>query len=258
MDKPVIFQGDRLEEEYKDVKSQWVGLLFWQESKNNVLEHTTIKNSIIGLRADSLADVKLFGCQISNTGSAGIIGRHASIHGENCLLFNNGSYGMQLTYGGNYLFNYCTVGSYEGQDEAVILTDFYCEDILCCSLNGCLKLNKLNATLNNCIFSGSGFDEVGISQANENDNDFNYLFNNCAFRVNDLVDPKNTPDFFDHCDNCINIKSNDKLFLSVSKDNYQLDTMSVVLGKGKFLSNVLKDILGKTRKPVPDIGCFEF
>ncbi|MBK9735614.1 MAG: hypothetical protein IPO92_11855 [Saprospiraceae bacterium] len=69
VDKPVIFQGDRLEEEYKDVKSQWVGLLFWQESKNNVLEHTTIKNSIIGLRADSLADVKLFGCQISNTGS---------------------------------------------------------------------------------------------------------------------------------------------------------------------------------------------
>ncbi|MBK6497898.1 MAG: hypothetical protein IPG00_06905 [Saprospiraceae bacterium] len=88
-ESPVIIQGDRLEEEYADVKSQWVGMLFWHESRQNKLNHTIIKNSIVGIRADSLADVSLYGCQISNTGGPAVIGRHATIYGANCLFYGN-------------------------------------------------------------------------------------------------------------------------------------------------------------------------
>jgi hypothetical protein len=252
---PVIIQGDRLEMEFRDVKSQWVGLLFWQESKNNILRHTTIKNSIIGLRADSLANVKLYGCQISNTGGPAIIGRHASIYGENCLFYNNASYGLQLTYGGNYQFDYCTVGSYEGQNEAVILTDFYCSDPLC--ENG-VQINRLDATFTNCIFGGSDRDEVGLVHVSENPSDFNYKFTNCAVRVDELLDADNHPNFFDNCIDCTNLRQNDRLFLDIREDDYQLDTMSVVLGKAKFLNNITSDILGKMRKSIPDPGCYEF
>jgi len=254
-ENPVVIQGDRLESEFQDVKSQWVGLLFWQLSKGNKLSNTIIRNSIIGVRADSLASLSLYGCQIYNTGGPAIIGRHAAIYGENCLMYDNSTYGMQLTYGGSYSFNYCTVGSYEGQNEAVILTDFYCSDPLC--TEG-VRLNRLNASFTNCIFAGSDRDEIGLIQASANNSDFNYSFDHCAVKVDELIDPKNRPDFFDYCTNCINLKSNDKLFLKFREYDYRLDTMSVVLGKAKPLATVTKDLLGKLRKSQPDMGCYEF
>lgn len=252
---PVIIQGDRLEKEFEDVKSQWVGLLFWQESKNHTLRHTTIKNSIIGVRADSLAELKLYGCQISNTGGPAVIGRHASIYGENCLFYGNASYGLQLTYGGDYTFNYCTVGSYEGQNEAVILTDFYCSDPLC--QNG-VQINRLDASFVNCIFGGSDRDEVGLVHVSPNVSDFNYKFTNCVVKVDQLLDAKNHPNFFDNCVDCIRLKQNDKLFLDTRKYDYRLDTMSVALSKAIPLSSIDSDIIGKIRKSIPDPGCYEF
>ena len=66
---------------------------------------------------------------------------------------------MQLTYGGNYTFNYCSVGSYEGQNESVVLTDFYCSDPLCTEGP---RVYRLNADFTNCIFAGSDKDEIGL------------------------------------------------------------------------------------------------
>lgn len=254
VDRHVIIQGSRLEKEFEDVKSQWVGILFWYQSSNNKLTHTVIKNSIIGIRADSLADVSMYSCRIFNTGGPAVIGRHAKIYGENCLMYDNSSYGMQLTYGGDYTFNYCTIANYEGQNEAVVLTDFYCSDPLC---SKGAKVNRLNANFNNCIFAGSDKDEVGLVRIGEKI-DFKYKFNNCAVKTDELLLPKNHPDFFDQCTSCINLKNTDKLFLKRNMSDYRLDTMSVALGKGKFLNQVPFDILNKARKSTPDLGCFEF
>jgi hypothetical protein len=253
INEPVIIQGDRLEKEFQDVKSQWVGLLFWHQSRLNKLRHTIIKNSIIGLRADSLADVSLYNCRITNTGGPAVIGRHARIYGENCLMYDNAGYGMQLTYGGDYTFNYCTMANYEGQNEAVVLTDFYCSDALC---KEGAKVNRLNASFTNCIFDGSDKDEVGLVRLGEKSN-FKYNFTNCAVKVNDLLLAKNHPDFFDNCSSCLNIKNTDKIFLKRSDNDFRLDTMSVARNKGKSI-NILQDILGKNRKSTPDLGCFEF
>lgn len=256
IDQPVTFEGDRLEKEFDDISSQWVGLLFWHESRNNRLEHTIIKNSIIGLRADSLADVSLYGVQISNTGGPAIIGRHGKIYAENSLFFDNNSNALQLTYGGNYTFNYCTVSNSSGQKEAVVMTDWYCPFVLC-GLSD-YQINTLDANFTNCIFAGSDRDEVGISQLNVDNNNFKYKFRNCAVRVDELLLPDNTPNFFDHCESCINLKFNDKLFLNDNENDYRLDTMSVALGKGISIQNINSDIIGKQRKPTPDLGCFEF
>ncbi len=254
IEKPVIIQGDRLEKEFEDVKSQWVGLLFWQLSRSNKMSNTIIKNSIIGIRADSLAEVSMFGCSIFNTGGPAVIARHAKIYGENCLMYDNSNYGMQLTYGGEYTFNYCTIGSYEGQNEAVVLTDFYCSDPLC---SKGAKINRLNAGFTNCIFGGSDKDEIGLVRAGDQST-FKYNFTHCAFRVDELLLPKNHPDFFENCTSCINLKNTDKLFLKRNENDYRLDTMSVVLGKAKPISNLNSDIRGKSRKSAPDMGCYEF
>ena len=254
IEKPVIIQGDRLEKEYEEVKSQWVGLLFWQLSRSNKMSHTIIKNSIIGMRADSMAEISMYNCRIFNTGGPAIIGRHAKIYAENCLMYDNSSYGMQLTYGGDYVFNYCTVGSYEGQNEAVILTDFYCSDPLCSTG---AKVYRLNAGFTNCIFAGSDKDEVGLVRAGDKAT-FKYSFTNCAVKVDELLLPKNHPDFFENCLSCINLKNTDKLFLKRFENNYRLDTTSVAIGKAKSINMVNTDITGKIRKSIPDLGCFEF
>lgn len=255
-EQPVVIQGDRLEKEYQDVKSQWVGILFWHESRANLMQHTVVKNSQIGIRVDSLASVKMNGCQISNTSGPAVIGRHATVIGENCLFYDNSSYALQLTYGGNYRFDYCTIGNYEGQKEALALTDFYCQDPVFCSTG--IQINRLDASFTNCIFAGSDQDEIALATRSQNASDFNYSFDHCAFRVDELLDAKNFPNFFDQCTDCINLNSNDRIFLNQRKNDYRLDTMSVALGKAKSLTYITTDIINKARKAVPDLGCYEF
>ena len=43
MEEPIVFQGDRLEEEYENDQGQWAGIRLLQESKGNKFEYTTIK-----------------------------------------------------------------------------------------------------------------------------------------------------------------------------------------------------------------------
>lgn len=251
---PIIIQGDRLEEAYKDVKSQWTGLLFWQESINNRLEWTIVKNAITGVRTDSLTQLSMKGCQIYNTGGSGVIGRYSDIYAENSLFYGSSSYGLQLIYGGNYKFNFCTVGSYEGNNEAVILTDYYTTD----PFNpAAYKTKPLQAEFNNCILTGSDEDEIGLINWSGDKDNFKYLFKNCAFRVKELLNTKNEPDFFEHCTEYISLKGNEKLFLDYRKYDFRPDTMSVLIGKGLDIMGIQFDIEGKARKSPPDIGCYE-
>ncbi len=253
-ENPVIIQGDRLEESFKDVKSQWAGLLFWQESSRNNMEWTIIKNAITGVRTDSLAQLTMKGCSISNTGGPNVIARYSDIYAENSLFYGSSSYGLQLIYGGNYTFNFCTVGSYEGNNEAVILTDYYTTD----PFNpAAYRTNPLNSAFTNCIFAGSDDDEIGLINWSRDKSKFKYSFTNCAFKVKDLLKPENEPDFFEHCTDYISLTGREKLFLDHRKYDFSPDTSSVILGKGISMSQIQVDIQGKARKSPPDIGCFE-
>lgn len=252
---PVIFQADRLEPAFSEASGQWVGLLFTDESKNHSLTQTTIKNSIIGLRADSLSSVRLDGCRIFNTSASAVIARHAEIYGENCLFYNNGGNGLQLVYGGNYTFNYCTVASFSGRMEAVVLTDFFCRDIFC---SGGPKVNQLNASFTNCIFTGNDKDEITLASRTEGRVGLNYKFENCIVKVADILLPSDFPDFLVKCNSCINLKGTERLFNDRTKLDFSLDTMSVALTQGIDISGINLDITGKFRKsPNPDPGCYE-
>ena len=253
-DNPVIFQGDRLEQDYEDVKSQWAGLLFWQESRNNKMAWTIIKNAITGVRADSLTQLNMKGCRVYNTGGPSVIGRYSDIYAENCLFYGSSSYGLQLVYGGQYTFNYCTVGSYEGNNEAVILTDYYTTD----PFNpAAYRTKPLKSKFTNCIFTGGDEDEIGLINWSGNKQLFEYAFINCAFRVKDLLGPKYTPDFLDHCQDYVELKGREKLFRDYRKDDFRPDSSAVILNKGIAIPQIQYDIEGKQRKATPDIGCFE-
>jgi hypothetical protein len=253
VDKPVTIQGDRLEPEFREDNSQWVGIRFFNESQGNVLVHTHIKNSIIGVRVDSAATLRLRNCIISNTGSNAVIGRHATINAENCLFYENQASPVALTFGGNYSFNYCTMASFTTNEESLVLTDFACYDQFC----QVFKTNKLNATFRNCVITGADSDEIALGRRGM-EADFKYNFIHCAFNIDELLLPKNHPNFLESTSECISLKRKDELFIDVAKNNFKVDTMSLLRGKAIAFPGVKKDIVDRDRKDIPDIGCYEF
>jgi len=250
---PVIIQGDRLEEAYALASGQWVGVLLSSESRGNQLDYTTIKNSLIGIRVDSLAQLNLLGCRIYNTGNSGLIGRHALIQATNCLFFDNGKHAVELAHGGSYKFNYCTIGSYFGQFEAVSINDYFCYETPCQQL----FINNLNTEFLNCIIAGAGEEEVLMDKKGQN-NIYQFTFKNTLYKVKNLAGNQLYNELIANSNDCITLKGGEKLFADRRTGNYQLDSLSVAIGKARAVPDIAYDILGKIRKPEnPDAGCFE-
>ena len=254
---PVILQGDRLESVFNDIDGQWTGIRFLEGSKNNSLQHTIIKNSILGVYADSATTLSLKNSQIYNTTNAGILASHASIEAENCLLYNNYGGGINLGYGGNYEFNYCTIGSYGIQAPALKMNNLLCMDQFCSDY----RVNGLSVRFSNCIIAGSAADELEFFDVEQGINPalFDYQFRNCVVKVDELPLEAPYSDFYDRCQNCIEMANTDPLFVSVDSTNYGLIEMSIAIEQGEPLLGITLDLLDQMRDPLtPDIGCYEF
>ena len=186
-EEPVTFQGDRLEQSFDDIAGQWVGIRFTSGSIENKLEHVNIKNSVVGMRVDSAAQLTLESCTIYNTSSAGIIGVRGNITANNTLVYNNGQNCALLTYGGNYNFTHCTFASYGNQSSAVRFDNFRCTDPPLCQET--VFVNQLNTTFTNCIFAGNESDEIfPIDWTDGAEPDlFNYSFKNCAVTIDEIL-----------------------------------------------------------------------
>jgi hypothetical protein len=256
--EPVTFQGDRLEESFDETAGQWVGIRFTSGSTDNLMEHVNIKNSVVGMRVDSAAQLTLESCSIFNTSSAGLIGVRAEINATNTLIYNNGQNCVLLTYGGNYNFNHCTFASYGNQSSAVRFDNFRCTDPPLCQEE--VFVNQLNTTFSNCIFAGNDSDEIfPIDWTSGEEPDlFNYSFTNCAVTIDEILDPEQFPNFFDNCKDCLSLTFIDTLFLDIDNNDFSLDTMSIAIDKGLFDGLVTEDILDNNRDNMPDLGCFEF
>lgn len=249
---PVTIQGDRLEEDFQEVPGQWGGIYLSRTSRGNRIEHARIKNARFGIIADSASSLVLLNSTVANSISGGVIGVHSSITANNCLIYGNGGNAVQLEYGGNYDFRYCTLASYGVDNSALRLSNALCLDQLCTEA----RLNNLNVKFVNSIMYGSRKDEVEFFNLDEAD--FNYTFENCVVRVEDLID--DTPDFYENCSPCIPEAGNTDilLFKDIEENDYQLDSLSIAEGFATPLSSVPLDLEGKMRDlSTPDAGCFE-
>ena len=253
LEEPVVIQGDRLEEEFADIPGQWAGIRISTGSTGNLLEHIIIKNSIVGVRVDSAAQLQLKSAQIFNTSGSGLIGLHADISAENSLFHSNGSNSVQLEYGGNYDFKYCTLASYGVDASALRMTNVLCLDQLCQQY----RVNDLDAELKNTIVFGSRRDEISLLSASEAD--FNYNFQNCVVRVDELDDEPPFDNFFQNCDPCINGDNNTILFANIDENDYRLDTISVAEEQAMVIPAIQIDLDRNDRDPEkPDIGAYEY
>jgi hypothetical protein len=258
LEKPVVFQGDRLETEFKSDAGQWGGIILYRGSIGNQFNNTIIKNSKFGVYVDSAARLNLQYSRIFNTEGAALIGFRGDITAKNCLFYNNGSGTLNTLYGGNYDFNYCTMANFGTANPALNLGNSYCA--AADDAGNCLRrvVSLLNATFTNCLIYGNKEDEIAFANATK-PNNFNFLFKNCIVRVKDLTKTENTPDFFTKCTDCINAPSGSKVFKKPTEDNYHLDSLSIAFKKAKPIPAILDDLDGKRRDVnTPDIGCYDF
>ncbi len=261
LEKPVIFEGDRLEKEFEDVPGQWRGVYFVRGSRNSTLNFAIIRNAQLGIYMDSSTTVALKNTKIYNTESSGLRTIHAAVTAENCLFYANGGNSVQIEYGGTYDFKYCTMTSY-GQSPAFSATNWVCVETN--ALGQCTKGTDfpLNSTLTNCVIYGSREDQIGLSDLTPTTaNDFSASFKNCVVRVKDLLTPKGGfPNFLTaNCVDCINAPTTAKLFRKPSSGDFHLDTLSVAEQKAFPIPAISTDLDRKNRDlQKPDIGCFEF
>lgn len=253
VEDPVIFEGDRLEEDFQDVQGQWAGIRLGAGSTGHELENAIIKNSIVGIRADS-TNVSLKNVQMVNTSSSGLLSVRANITAENCLFHSNSGNAVQLEYGGNHNFKYCTLASFGVDASALRMTNLLCLDQFCSEY----LTNPLSATFDNSIVFGSRRDEISLFGAPEDP--FDYKLNNCIVRVDELDDADgNYTDFFEHCEPCINATFGDPIFADVDEDDYSLDTLSLAENNALPIDFIQLDIIGNERdSETPDIGCYEY
>jgi hypothetical protein len=258
-EEPVEIQGDRLESEFEFVPGQWGRIQLGPQSKGHSIDHAIIRNGTIGLLVDSLAEVTISNTEISNTTSSALAGYKATVRAENCLFHTSGANNVTIILGGNYNFSYCTLANFGTPSEALSAANFTCLDAT--PLCERPKVARLRMHFKNSIITGSSRDEIALIDA-VGDNDpsfFQYSFENCIVKVDELLTEGGYSDFFSHCDPCTNEDGSGNLFLNPDIFDFHLDTLSIAEKQATPIPAIPFDLENNLRDPIePDIGCYEY
>ncbi len=275
-DDPVIFQGDRIDEDFYDsIAGQWGTIYIDPVSAGNEINYAIIKNSIAGIQIgyptdDKIPSLELKNTIIQNVSFIGIYAFRADITAYNCIFADSKDYTLALLKGGNYNFYHCTINNrglrWETRttDHSVAITneidnpelDSTGRNIEYVKRKGDLEA----ANFINCIIYGNKENELVFRDNGENL--FNYKFDHCIIKENpDSIDSDSSELF-----NSIIFNEDPNFINDYSRMNYdfQLDTLSPAKDAGSnelidqypFLELDYNGILRNTDL-APDIGAFE-
>lgn len=254
-DDSVVFNGDRLDPDYKDLPASWPGIFFSSNSKDNYVKHAIIKNAYQGIIAQGLSlnanpKLTLSQCIVDNIYDAGILGINTNIYADNCLISNCGS-NVLLELGGDYHFINCTVASYNNfylthKNPVLQVSNAAMQ-------NGATLTQPLNALFQNCIFWGDNDNVDNEIEVDKKGSDtFLANFDHVLYKAKDNVANGN----FDSQ----SIKNIDPAFDSIDVSHtyydFHLKDNSPAIDAG-VITSFPKDIDDKTRDAKPDIGCYE-
>ena len=253
----VIFSGDRLDGDYKDLPASWPGIYFRGNSKNNVLTYAIVKNAyqaIVTEKPSINANPKviLHQCIVDNAYDAGIYCVNSSLQADNSLISNCGS-NIILSYGGVYNFTHCTVAAYttnylNHKNPVLIVNNFL-------NQAGTTLTANLNAVFRNNIFwSDGGIVDNEVVVSKQGANTFTVLFEKNIYRA--LTDPANST----LSGNKINADpSFDSIDISKKIFDFRITKNSFAPGiNAGVLTGFPKDMDDKNRNVgLPDMGCYE-
>ncbi|MBS1510092.1 MAG: hypothetical protein JST86_04580 [Bacteroidetes bacterium] len=253
----VVFTGDRLDNDYKDLPASWPGIIFRSNSKNNTANFAIIKNAyqgivLVDLPSNSNPKLTLQQTIIDNAYDAGILSSNSSVYANNSLISNCGS-NIAIINGGDYNFTNCTVTSYSNsyiihKNPVLSISNFATTG------SGTTTAN-LSAVFRNNIFwaDSSGFVSNEVMVDKQGSNAFAVSFDNNLYRG---ADPANST-----LNN--NIRNQDPSFDAIDVFrhiyNFRITQNSAAPGINKGLPTAFtKDLDDKNRSNgLPDLGCYE-
>jgi hypothetical protein len=250
---PVSFQGDRLDEFYRDLPGQWTGIILERGSRDHEIDHALIKNGKYGLVIDSLSPtgpimLKLNNTLIQNMTADDIYAYSTSIESVNCVLGNCGGSGLNVEKGGSYDFRQLTIANYWSSSirfVSALRISNYTFDTLGNMTTAALQ----NAYFGNSIIYGNENSEISLDKANSET--FNFKFENSIVKI-----PQDTvniyPGGFVDC-----LVNEDPVFVEPSAFNFRIDSLSPAINAG-IPMGVPLDIDGVNRGSSPDLGAYEW
>jgi hypothetical protein len=243
----VVFQGDRLENFYKDIPGQWYGVRFI-EAEPSTIEHAIIKNGQIGLQIDSTGTatdytLSVHSTQIYNQSFFGVYPvAGARLKMENCVVNNAGIASAYLFAGGAYNFNQCTFANYNALNRNTplfIMQNFF-------QNQGITYARPITeAIFRNSVFYGSLNDEFLIQLQGIPED---YLFDHCHIRNSVIQTGAN----FINC--TWNTSPN---FENTQENDFRFKLPSPLYNSANPATALPTDLLNNPRF-IPDIGAYEF
>jgi hypothetical protein len=251
LDNEVVFEGDRLEQFYKDVNGQWYGLRFI-EAKPSSINFAIIKNGTVGIQIDTtstigaLTTLNIKNTKIYNHAVYGIwANAGAKLYGENVVTNNCEVHSVFLFAGGSYEFLHCTFGNYTSvtrNTPTFRILNYYGY------LGTTIARNIPQGIFTNCIIYGNNSDEF-LLELNTSLATVNLLFSNCVIRNGTIGSGSSFVN---------NRWNQDPEFENTTENKFGFSSTSSLSNFG-IGTSVLKDIKNVNRNiSTPDVGAYEF
>jgi len=236
LEKPVVFQNDRMEEFYDIIAGQWGTIYFDPISKGNKINYAIIKNGIAGIQIGypanyQVPDLELSNSMILNNSFAGIYAFGADLTCYNTVIANCAGPAVALLRGGSYRFWHCTVsnngviGSGRTSPSIVLTNIFYNPEYDEASGNYVYVARSgdlVEAEFANNILYGNMNHELQF--VNNQSNLFHYTFDHCLLKASeDSINSGNQEHYI------AVILNKDPCFMNDSDRyhlDYRLDTLS--------------------------------
>ncbi len=256
MENEIILEGHRLEPGFSEVPGQWETIWLYSGSTDNKFNHTTIKNSKVGIltdgNQDDLSKLLITNTQIYNASLYGILGRATNIKAEN-LVINNTGFSSFAATGGNYDVVHSTIANYWTnsfrQLPALLLNNFTID-----ADENTIPNDLVSANFTNCIIYGNDNPELLLENISEAGFDIN--FKNCLLRFSDSNNIFTGP-YYNFQDPTLYenmIINADPAFLDPSANKMGIPLDSPAASAGINAGDLSTDLKGSPRPSPADLG----
>lgn len=260
IEKPIVFQGNRLEYSYRYTPGQW-GTIWLTPESNGVFKNVTIQNPTIGLFVNkNKGNLDLNNLQIYNASQYGILARTANIQGDNIVIGSAGLTSLACTLGGSYSFIHSTfVNLWNSPGTTSVWID---------NGDGKEEFRLHDALFANCILYSQSSESLILSPATRELSDFPVYFDTNFIKFYDGNNKLSGQFPYIFNDNN-SFKSNyiqrrnstfNPIFLNPSRNQLQLTAGTIeLLGVANpfYTKETPIDITGKTRLNEPDLGAYQ-
>ncbi|MFM7667816.1 MAG: right-handed parallel beta-helix repeat-containing protein, partial [Bacteroidota bacterium] len=246
----VVFQGDRLEQDYQEVAGQYYGIYF-QEALPSTMDYAIIKNGTSGVHlysedpSNTGYTLTMTNTIIQNQARYGVfIYSGAKVKAENCIISKNGTHALLVLEGGDFNFNHCDLLGYgASQNPAVGISNYFTNYQTVTTNVGSIN----EGVLYNCVLSGNLATELAIDTIQMSGVNLNFDFKNCLIKSETIQ----TDTFYQSI-----LWNNNPLFSDLTFYDFSFLPTSILNGNG-FATSVVTDIFGNPRNNPPDIGAIE-